>query len=238
MIPPLHLLSVALGHTLQLVLLLDSIRVAGTLGSVDQLLSKALSNGLDVAERGLASTSGEERDSLVNSAEGRDINGLSSDGTGGTNSGRVFARTAVDDGVDSDLDGVLIGHEVDDLESVGNNSDSHKLLSVVAAVVHQRVGQSLNDGAVGLAESLCSITASSVGDVDGVSQGNVVSQGDVADLDIVVPLVEELDIANLLDNILGEHLIEGGVLDLDLAGVRHFGCCSGLGTDGLRLVQL
>lgn len=113
MIPPLHLLSVALGHTLQLVLLLDSVRVAGTLGGVDQLLSKALSNGLDVAERGLASTSGEERDSLVNSAEGRDINGLSSDGTGGTNSGRVFARTAVDDGVDSDLDGVLIGHEVD-----------------------------------------------------------------------------------------------------------------------------
>lgn len=62
-----------------------------------------------------------------------------------------------------------------DLEGVGDNSDSHELLSVVAAVVHQRVGQSLNDGAVGLAESLCSITASSVGDVDGVSQGNVVT---------------------------------------------------------------
>jgi hypothetical protein len=113
MIPPLHLLSVALGHTLQLVLLLDSVRVAGTLGSVDQLLSKALSNGLDVAERGLAGTSGEEGDSLVDSAEGRDIDGLSSDGTGGTNSGRVFTRTTVDDSVDGDLDRVLVGHEVD-----------------------------------------------------------------------------------------------------------------------------
>jgi len=278
----LHLLSVALGDTLQLVLLLDSVRVAGTLSSVDQLLSKALSNGLDIAERGLAGTSGEERDSLVNSAEGRDIDGLSSDGTGGTNSGRVFAGTAVDDGVDSDLDGVLVGHKVDlaltlaldgrekidmtlfsqgcsgkrtyDLEGVGDNSDSHELLSVVAAVVHQRVGQSLNDGAVGLAESLGGISASGVGDVDGVSQGNVVTiaglpsasrraqvrfleiispkssdsnvrQGDVADLDIVVPLVEELDVANLLDNILGKHLVEGGVLDLDLAVVRHF-CCT------------
>jgi hypothetical protein len=200
----LHLLSVALGHTLQLILLLDSVRVAGTLSSVDKLLSKALSNGLDIAERGLAGTSGEERDSLVDSAEGRDINGLSSDGTGGTNSGRVFAGTAVDDGVDSDLDGVLVGHEVDlalmlalggrekklckdpilegcsgrrtyDLEGVGDNSDSHELLSVVAAVVHQRVGQSLNDRAVGLAESLGGISASGVGDVDGVSQGNVVT---------------------------------------------------------------
>lgn len=111
--PPWHLLSVALGDTLQLVLLLDSVRVAGTLGSVDQLLGKALSDGLDVAERGLAGTSGEESDGLVDSSERGDINGLSSDGTGGTNSGRVFAGTAVDNGVNSDLDGVLVGHEVD-----------------------------------------------------------------------------------------------------------------------------
>lgn len=134
-----------------------------------------------------------------------------------------------------------------DLEGVGNNSDSHELLSVVAAVHHERVGQSLDDGAVGLAESLGGISASGVGDVDGVSQGNVVTvasisiskgsssegvlmsnvrQGDVADLDIVVPLVEQLDVANLLHNILGKHLVEGSVLDLDLTGVRHVFCCS------------
>ena len=135
---------------------------------------------------------------------------------------------------------------------MGDDSNSHELLSVVSAVHHERVGQSLNDGAVGLSESLGGISASGVGDIDGVSQGNVVTitnslhqqlvvsrcrknffatpegrnvrQGDVADLDIVVPLVEQLDVANLLHNILGEHLVEGGVLDLDITGVRHF-CC-------------
>jgi len=43
-------LSVGLGYTLQLVLLLDSVGVAASLGSVDQLLSKAFGNALDVAE--------------------------------------------------------------------------------------------------------------------------------------------------------------------------------------------
>ena len=106
-------LSVALGDTLQLILLLDSVRVAASLGGVDQLFGQALSNGLDVAERGLAGTGGEEGDGLVDSAEGRDIDGLTTDGTGGTNSGRVFAGTAVDNGVNGNLDGVLVGHEVD-----------------------------------------------------------------------------------------------------------------------------
>ena len=62
-----------------------------------------------------------------------------------------------------------------DLESVGNNADSHELLSVVATVHHERVGQTLNDGAVGLAESLDSISAGGVRDVDGVAQGDVVT---------------------------------------------------------------
>lgn len=62
-----------------------------------------------------------------------------------------------------------------DLEGVSDDADSHELLAVVAAVHHERVGQPLNDGAVGLAESLDGISASRVGDVDGVSQGNVVA---------------------------------------------------------------
>ena len=49
-------LPVRLGNTLQLVLLLNSVAVAATLGSVDQLLSQALSNRLDVSERGLTCT--------------------------------------------------------------------------------------------------------------------------------------------------------------------------------------
>lgn len=63
-------LSVGLGDTLQLVLLLDCVRVAASLGSVDQLLSKALGNALDVAERGFAGTDGKESDGLVDTAEG------------------------------------------------------------------------------------------------------------------------------------------------------------------------
>lgn len=100
---PINHLSVRLGDTLQLILLLDSIAVAASLGSVDQLLSQALSNGLYVSESSLAGTNGKERDGLVDAAEGRHIDGLSADGTCGTDSGGVFTGTAVDDGVDSDL---------------------------------------------------------------------------------------------------------------------------------------
>ena len=48
------------------------------------------------------------------------------------------------------------------LESMGNNSDSHELLSVVAAVHHERVGETLNDGALGLPEPLDGISAGGV----------------------------------------------------------------------------
>ena len=197
-------LTVALGHTLQLVLLLDRVRVAAALGGVDQLLSEALGDRLDVAEGRLAGTGGEEGDSLVDAAEGRDVDGLATDGTGRANTGGVFAGTAVDDGVNSDLDGVLVGHEMDlenealesfslrfvrdvlwvkkegagepyDLEGVGNDPDSHELLAVVAAVHHERVGKTLNDGAVGLPEALRRILAGGVRDIDGVAEGDVVA---------------------------------------------------------------
>ena len=42
--------KLTLGNTLKFVLLLDGIRVGGSLGGVDELISEALSNGLDVAE--------------------------------------------------------------------------------------------------------------------------------------------------------------------------------------------
>ena len=158
-------LSVRLGDTLQLVLLLDGIRVAATLGGVDQLFSQALSNALDVAESGLTGTNGEKGDSLVDTAQRRHIDGLTTDSTSGTDTGGVFARTAVDDGVDGDLDGVLVRHDVDDLESVSDDcanalvpscrlisillrkvrtAHSHELLAVVATVHHERVGETLD----------------------------------------------------------------------------------------------
>ena len=89
-------------------------------------------------------TNGEERDGLVDSSEGRDIDGLSSDGTLGSDSGRVFSGSGVDNGVDEDLDGVLLGDEVDDLESVLDDSDGHDLFTVVSAVHHQAVKSSVS----------------------------------------------------------------------------------------------
>ena len=53
-----------------------------------------------------------------------------------------------------------------DLERVGDNSDSHELLSVVTAVHHERVGEALDDGALGLPEALDSIAAGGVRYVD------------------------------------------------------------------------
>lgn len=90
-------------------------------------------------ESGLSGANGDEGDGLVDSSERGHIDSLSSDGTLGTNSGRVLSGTGVDDSVDKNLDGVLVGEEVDDLEGVGNDSDSHELLTVVSAVHHQAV---------------------------------------------------------------------------------------------------
>ena len=52
-------LSVGLGHTLQLVLLLDGVAVGAALGGVDQLIAEALGDGLDVPEGGLPGASAE-----------------------------------------------------------------------------------------------------------------------------------------------------------------------------------
>ena len=62
-----------------------------------------------------------------------------------------------------------------DLEGVRNDADGHQLLAVVAAVHHQRVGEALNDGAVGLAEPLGGIATGGVGDVDGRPDLDVVA---------------------------------------------------------------
>ena len=55
---------------------------------------------------------------LVDTSEGRDIDGLTSDSTSTSDTGRIFTGTRVDNGLKKNLDGVLRGGEVDDLESV------------------------------------------------------------------------------------------------------------------------
>jgi hypothetical protein len=56
-------------------------------------------------ERGFSGTDGEEGDGLVYSSKGGNIDGLSSDCSLGSDSGRVLSGTGVDDGVDEDLRG-------------------------------------------------------------------------------------------------------------------------------------
>lgn len=214
-------LAVRLSDTLKLILLLDSIGVGGVLASVDKLLGQALSNGLDVAERSLAGTDGDQSNGLIDTTQRRDIDCLAADGTAGTDTGGVFTGTTVDDGINNNLERVLVGEQVDDLEGVLDDADSLKLLTVVAAVHHQGVGETLNDGALGLAETLASVAASGVRKIDRGLDLNVVAEGDVADVDIrEAPLAKELNFIGL-NKVLGE-LSESNSL-LDLNGLLDFG---------------
>ncbi len=53
-----------------------------------------------------------------------------------------------------------------DFERVGDDTDSHKLLAVVAAVHHEGVCEALDDGALGFSETLDGVATGGVGDVD------------------------------------------------------------------------
>jgi hypothetical protein len=70
---------------------------------------------------------------------------------------------------------------------VGNDADSHGLLSVVAAVHHDRVGEALDDGALGLAETLGGIATGGVGGVDRLADLDVVAVGGQKMLAIRIP---------------------------------------------------
>jgi hypothetical protein len=56
-----------------------------------------------------------------------------------------------------------------------HDPDSHQLLSVVAAVHHQGVGQALDDGTLGFSEALDGVATGGVGDVDWGADLNVVA---------------------------------------------------------------
>lgn len=98
-------LSVRLGNTLELVLLLDGVRVGRSLGGVGKLVGQTFRDGLDVVEGGFTGTNGQEGDGLVDPPEGRDINGLTPDGSLGSDTGGVFTGTSVDNGVNKNLSG-------------------------------------------------------------------------------------------------------------------------------------
>lgn len=228
----LHLLAqtlrstVTLGDSLDLVLLLDGVGVgtsAGALGSSDDFVGEDLTNRLNASESGLSGASGDQVDGLVDSAEGGNVDGLSADHTTGTDTGRVLAGSTIADGVDEDLEGVLTGLEVDELESLLDDSDSHLLLSVVAALHHEGVKEALNNGAVHFLETSPLVAASGEG-VENLSLNGlhvqVSHERDVLGLDALVgPLAEELNLGGV-----GDLLVV--VLDfLDYTRVVRTGLC-------------
>merc|ERR1740128_155174 len=207
------ILTVRLGHTLEFVLLLDGVTVAGSLGGVDQLVGQALGDGLDVTESSLPGSGAQQPDSLIDPPKGRDIDGLTPNGSLTSDTGGVLTGSGVDDGIDQDLEGVLSAERVDDLEAVLNNPDGHQLLAVVSAVHHEGVHQPLHDGALGLPEPLGGKPLSGVGKVDGelLLHGNVILEGHVSHMDVIAaPPVEEHDLGQLSDNLCG------GLLNVDI----------------------
>lgn len=49
---------------------------------------------------------------------------------------------------------------------MGDDADGHQLFTVVAAVHHQRVGEALDYGTLGFAESFHGVAASGMGDIN------------------------------------------------------------------------
>lgn len=101
----------------------------------------------------------------------------------------------------------LARQQVDDLKSVLDDADSHQLLAVVAAVHHHGVGQTLHNGALGLAEALGGITSSRVWQVLGVFlfHGNVILWGNEQTSVIATP--------NTLRYITKEESVSKSVID-------------------------
>ena len=123
-------LPVTLCYPLQLILLFDCVAVAASLRRIDQLLSQTLSHALDIPESCLAGTDGKESDGLVDTAQRGDIDSLAANGTGGADTSGVFPWAAVDNGIDGDLDRVLVGHYVDLRERSDVNSTRGDVLGV------------------------------------------------------------------------------------------------------------
>jgi len=165
-------LSVRLRHALQLILLLNRVRVARSLRRVDQLIRQAFRNRLDVTEGSFAGTSGQQVNRLVDTAERGEIDSLTANNTSRTNTRGIFTRTRVNDGIDDHLDRVLVSEQVNDFHGVLDDANSHELLAVVAAVHHEGVHQAFHDRALSLAEALDGVAARSVRDVHGVLRLN------------------------------------------------------------------
>merc|ERR1719451_62903 len=142
-------------------------------------------------------TQGKGDGDRVHATQGRDIDGLATDNTGGTDAARIFTWSRVDNSINNHLDGVVARGEVDDVARVFHDPHSKDFLAVVAAVHHKRACNALNDGALSLLEALLVPTPSRVGkEARRVRLAcNVIREGHVVDLNLIEGvLVEELDL--------------------------------------------
>jgi hypothetical protein len=72
---------------------------------------------------------------------------------------------------------------------VGDYPDGHELLAIVAAVHHEGVGETLDDRALGFAETLDGISTSGVRDVNWGTDLNVVAVEEIGMLALLFPFV-------------------------------------------------
>ena len=108
-------------------------------------------------------TLGNQIDSLVDSSQGRHVDGLLSDDTTSTDSGGIFSGASHEDSVDEHLQGVSASEEVDYLEGVSDDTDGLDFFTSVSAVELHGADESFDDGAESLSEFLGLVSAGSVG---------------------------------------------------------------------------
>jgi hypothetical protein len=190
--------SVTLGNSLNLVLLLDGVGVSltDTLGGVDDFVGEGLWHGLVGSEARLSGSLAHEVDSLVDSSEWGDINSLSSDGTTGTDSGRVLSASTLNNSLEEDSEWVLTSEKVNDFKSLLKDSDSLLLLTVLSSHTdHDHINESLSDWAWDLSELLLLVSTGGVWEVHlglGGLDWEVVDQGHFWALDTLIrPLTEK-----------------------------------------------
>lgn len=180
-------LSVRFGVLFNFFFLLDRARrVFIVLSSENQFFRQALRYGLDGSQGFLACDQADLEKSEVDSSEGRHVDCLSLGVASLSDSGGVFSRAHVSDGVHDGLQRVLAGGLVDDFQGVLDDPDGLRFLTGVSALEHEAADQSLDDRAEGLSESPGLVPAGRVRNEDlalRVLDGNIIFKSGVRESD-------------------------------------------------------
>lgn len=96
----------------------------------------------------------------------------------------VVVQSGINHKNETYLQWILASQQVNDLESVFHNANRHQLLTVVATSHHERVGQTFNDWALSLTETLDGETSSRVRQITSVFlfHGNVILESNELEL--------------------------------------------------------